>query len=147
MRGDQFAICLALISDGIVEVAALACPNLAADLSDNRNGIIYAAQRFKGAFRCSLEFPDIRHAVKTSAVSNPNLAKLCESFESGHSDHGMSKKICDSLGIFSEPIRMDSQCKYALIANGLAEIYMRFPTRPGYREKIWVRTLLLYLAY
>jgi 3'(2'), 5'-bisphosphate nucleotidase len=32
---------------------------------------------------------------------------------------------------------MDSQAKYAALARGDAEIYLRLPTRPGYVEKIW----------
>jgi 3'-phosphoadenosine 5'-phosphosulfate (PAPS) 3'-phosphatase len=32
---------------------------------------------------------------------------------------------------------MDSQGKYAVVARGEAEIYLRLPTRGDYREKIW----------
>jgi 3'(2'), 5'-bisphosphate nucleotidase len=32
---------------------------------------------------------------------------------------------------------MDSQAKYAVVARGEAEIYLRLPTRSDYREKIW----------
>ena len=32
---------------------------------------------------------------------------------------------------------MDSQAKYATVATGIADIYMRLPTRKDYREKIW----------
>lgn len=32
---------------------------------------------------------------------------------------------------------MDSQCKYALIARGDAEMYIRIPTDQAYEEKIW----------
>jgi 3'(2'), 5'-bisphosphate nucleotidase len=32
---------------------------------------------------------------------------------------------------------MDSQCKYAIVARGDAEMYLRLPTRSDYREKIW----------
>jgi 3'(2'), 5'-bisphosphate nucleotidase len=32
---------------------------------------------------------------------------------------------------------MDSQAKYAAVARGDAEIYLRLPTRPGYVERIW----------
>ena len=32
---------------------------------------------------------------------------------------------------------MDSQAKYAVVARGEAEIYLRLPTRADYREKIW----------
>ncbi len=32
---------------------------------------------------------------------------------------------------------MDSQAKYAVVARGEADIYMRLPTRADYEEKIW----------
>ncbi len=34
-------------------------------------------------------------------------------------------------------IKIDSQCKYALVARGDAGVYLRFPVDPTYREKIW----------
>ena len=40
------------------------------------------------------------------------------------------------IGITKEPVRIDSQCKYAVVARGDASIYLRLPTRPGY-QKNW----------
>ncbi|MEZ6046645.1 MAG: inositol monophosphatase family protein [Planctomycetaceae bacterium] len=62
---------------------------------------------------------------------------MCESVESGHSAHGLSARVAEALGIQNEPVRLDSQAKYAVVARGEADIYLRLPTRPGYREKIW----------
>ena len=64
-------------------------------------------------------------------------ARFCESVESGHSSHDDAAEIASRLGIVAEPYRIDSQCKYAAVARGDASIYLRLPTRPGYREKIW----------
>jgi 3'(2'), 5'-bisphosphate nucleotidase len=41
------------------------------------------------------------------------------------------------LGIAAPPVRLDSQAKYAVVARGDAELYLRLPTRKDYREKIW----------
>ena len=41
------------------------------------------------------------------------------------------------LNILKEPVRLDSQAKYATVARGEAEIYLRLPTRKDYQEKIW----------
>ena len=62
---------------------------------------------------------------------------MCESVESGHSSHGHSHQISQSLGMSAEPVRLDSQAKYAVVARGEADMYLRLPTRKGYREKIW----------
>ena len=76
-------------------------------------------------------------AVHVSSESEPSAMRFCESVESGHSDQDASVRIAQELGITAEPQRIDSQCKYAAVARGDASIYLRLPTRPGYREKIW----------
>ena len=63
--------------------------------------------------------------------------RFCESVESGHSAHGDAAEVAARLGITAAPVRMDSQAKYAVVARGEAEIYLRLPTRADYREKIW----------
>jgi 3'(2'), 5'-bisphosphate nucleotidase len=63
--------------------------------------------------------------------------RFCESVESGHSAHGDAAAVAGRLGITSPPLRMDSQAKYAVVARGDADIYLRLPTSADYREKIW----------
>ena len=75
--------------------------------------------------------------IRVSEVRDPAAARFCESVESGHSDQDWSVQIARKLGITTEPVRMDSQCKYAAVARGDASIYLRLPTRAGYEEKIW----------
>jgi 3'(2'), 5'-bisphosphate nucleotidase len=43
------------------------------------------------------------------------------------------------FGAGADPVRMDSQVKYALLASGMGEIYLRLlsPDRLDYKEKIW----------
>ena len=41
-----------------------------------------------------------------------------------------------ALGITAEPLRLDSQAKYAVVARGDASIYLRLP-HGGYRENVW----------
>jgi len=45
--------------------------------------------------------------------------------------------VAAELGITAEPRRLDSQAKYAIVARGEAQIYLRIPTKKGYEEKIW----------
>ena len=72
-----------------------------------------------------------------AAPASLSEARVCESVESGHSNHDDSARITELLGIAAEPYRIDSQCKYAAVARGDASIYLRLPTRADYREKIW----------
>lgn len=141
VRGDQYAIALALVVDGVPQVAALACPNLPADLDADGApiGQAFIAVRGDGAYQVSLNGEDDSGTrIHTSDAETPANGRFTDSFVSAHSSHDTAKETGHRLGIEAEPIRMDSQAKYAIVARGDAEIYFRLP-RPGsdYTEKIW----------
>jgi len=131
LRGQQYAVALGLIENGKVVLGVLGCPNL-------DGGFLMTAVRGQGAKKLALDGDGVEgQAVSVSEVADAAQANFCESVESGHSDQDASVKIAAALGITAEPYRIDSQCKYAAVARGDAVIYLRLPTRPGYREKIW----------
>lgn len=137
VRREQYAVSLALIIDGVIQVGVLGCPNLPVTPGSDRRGVLFAAVRGKGAFAVPLDGPADRTPLRVRRTSDPKQAVICESVESGHSDHDVSAQIARSLGVTASPVRMDSQAKYAAVARGEADIYLRLPTRAGYREKIW----------
>ncbi len=138
LRGDQYAVALALIVGGELTVAALACPNLASQSpTGDRVGTVLWAVRGEGAFHAPLDAPEASEVAMVSTASEVSQIRLCESVESGHSSHSDSAQLVAKLGIEAEPVRLDSQTKYGVVARGDAEAYLRLPTRPGYREKIW----------
>lgn len=59
--------------------------------------------------------------------------------ESAHTNVSQIDQVAATLGVQIEPVRMDSQAKYALLAAGQGEIYLRLLSsrQPDYREKIW----------
>ena len=61
------------------------------------------------------------------------------SFKSGHTNTALIDEFQRELGGEADPVRMDSQVKYAFLASGEGEIYLRLlsPDRMDYREKIW----------
>ncbi|PQO25221.1 3'(2'),5'-bisphosphate nucleotidase [Blastopirellula marina] len=136
LRNEQYAIALALLIDGQVKVAALACPNLGTIESDEI-GYLFTAIRGEGAYVSPLSDPTDRTRISTSGCIIGRDARFCESVESGHSDHSWSSEIATELGITRDSVRLDSQAKYAVVARGEAEIYLRLPTQAGYVEKIW----------
>lgn len=71
-------------------------------------------------------------------------AVFCESVEAGHSSLGTNARIAELLGMSKDKsVRMDSQAKYASIARGDGDVYLRLPVGDGtYQEKIWVRFVL-----
>lgn len=140
LRKEQYAISLALVVDGQIQVGILGCPNMpiAADDANAPQGILAWATQGQGSFYLPLDQQDATvKALRVSETADTTDAKFCESVESGHSSHSWSGQIAESLGITKEPFRIDSQCKYLAVAMGSADIYLRLPTRPGYVEKIW----------
>jgi 3'(2'), 5'-bisphosphate nucleotidase len=142
LRGDQYAIALALILSGKVQVGVLGCPNLVEGHRSQMGGegSLLVAVRGEGAWWASLM--DETAAIKPVRVSDRDgaaEARLLRSFESGHTNVSQVDLFADALGVQAEPVRMDSQAKYAVLAAGYGEIYLRLlsPKQPDYREKIW----------
>lgn len=142
LRGDQYAIALALIEDGQVQVGVLGCPNLTAGYrpDPSGSGSLVVADRLRGAWVSSLDDQDQSFTqLKVSGLQDPNSARLLRSFESGHTNVSQIDQFAQKLGVEAEPVRMDSQAKYAVLAAGHGELYLRMlsPQKPDYREKIW----------
>ena len=129
LRNEHYAVALGLLVDGEVVLGVLGCPGL---------GAMFSAVRGEGANQLSLTDPDAPATrIAVSEIATPSEARFCESVESGHSDQSQSAQIARALGITADPVRMDSQAKYAAVARGDASIYLRLPTRADYQEKIW----------
>ena len=61
----------------------------------------------------------------------------CEAAEAAHTSFGRSAAALAALGFDkAEPIRIDGQGKYGLVACGEAHVYTRLP-HAGYVENIW----------
>lgn len=137
LRGEQYAVALALVVEGELAVAALACPNLDYSFgTDAAKGSIYAAARGEGAWCYEIDGPRSQR-IEVSQRTDASESRFCESVESAHSSHADSAAIAELLGIVREPFRLDSQAKYAVVARGDAEIYLRLTKRTGYVEQIW----------
>jgi 3'(2'), 5'-bisphosphate nucleotidase len=139
LRKEQYAISLALIVGGNIELGVLGCPNLPlVPGHDSPTGALFYAVRGEGAFSLPLTPDDTApQRLSVRSTSDPARARFCESVESGHSAHGASAEIAQRLGITEEPVRLDSQAKYAVVARGEADLYLRLPTKADYFEQIW----------
>ena len=140
LRKDQYAVALALVEGGRVCLGVLACPNLPHNLArpEGPRGVIFFGLASEGAYQMGMAGGNaVSIRVSSTAVSDG--IRLCESLESGHSDHGAQSEVARRLGITAPSIRMDSQAKYGLVARGDAALYLRLPNpkTPHYREKIW----------
>jgi 3'(2'), 5'-bisphosphate nucleotidase len=134
--GRQYAIALALIENGRPVVGILGLPNYRYD-DDYGDGAILYASRGEGAFISPIADISVRRCLKVSSKADTSEMRLVESYEKSSTRHELSAKLVDSLGIINDPLRIDSQAKYAAVATGDADIYFRMTPTPDYREKIW----------
>jgi 3'(2'), 5'-bisphosphate nucleotidase len=103
-------------------------------------GSLLAAGRGQGTWVQSLAEPSgLWSRLHVSNVSDPAQARLLRSVEKGHTDTGGIADLVLELGIKADPVPMDSQAKYAVLAAGGGEALLRLlsPSRPNYREQIW----------
>jgi 3'(2'), 5'-bisphosphate nucleotidase len=138
LRGDQYAVALALIENGERVLGVLGCPNFRPeqDALNGRQGWLFYAVKGEGAFAVA---PDGGTPVQIGVGQGEDIsqARFVESVEKAHAAHGVHQQIADQLGIKAEAYRVDSQVKYAAVACGDASIYLRLPRDEIYREKIW----------
>lgn len=136
LRSDQYAIALAYIVDGTVQLGVLGCPNLPHRLNDGdaERGCLFVAIRGKGT-QLYTKTGDFIEQVHVSDTTH----RFAESVESTHGDSDAHSSIANRLGITESPVRMDSQAKYGIVSRGEASLYIRLPNPayPDYRECIW----------
>lgn len=152
LRGGQYAVCLALMIDGVPTVGVIGCPNLPVDDkapldssigvdADDKdgNGVLFGGVKGEGATSRPLGRGALQQSQKISMspLEDVSQATFCESVEAGHSSHGDNAAIASKLNITKPSVRMDSQAKYVSIARGAGDIYLRLPVSKSYEEKIW----------
>jgi 3'(2'), 5'-bisphosphate nucleotidase len=140
LRGDQYAIALAVIENGAVQLGLLACPNLYVDKDkpNGKRGCLFFALRGRGSFQVEMD-RRYKQPLSVSKVEDPQEASFTESVEPDHADHLFHQQIAQKLNISTHPLKMDSQAKYGIVARGEATLYLRVPSpsEPNYKEKIW----------
>ena len=141
MRREQYAVALALVRDGHVELGVLGCPELSESfVSDsNAGGMLIAAVRGGGTWAQPLNGSDEWRRLRVSFHSQSKAATLLRSVEKAHTNTDELGQLHATLKTAQPPVAMDSQAKYAVLAAGAGDILVRLisPSRPDYREKIW----------
>jgi len=124
----QYAIAVAYIDErGNVKCSTLGCPALKVA---GRRGAVFYAKRNGGAFFQTDEF-----TAPVKIRSGEMKKRFTMSAE--HGNLVMNRRIAERTGITEEPLKLDSQVKYAVVAMGEAVLYVRTPSDGNYKEKIW----------
>jgi 3'(2'), 5'-bisphosphate nucleotidase len=135
LRGDQYAVALAMVEAGDIKVGVLACPALT--LGD-QTGVMFVAVRGQGAVMMPLN-GGTPQPIQVASSADVDYFRFVESVEAGHGDQTQQQAVAQAVGITTASMRMDSQAKYGAVAAGQAVLYLRLPSpkSPDYREKIW----------
>lgn len=139
LRGDQYAIALALVEDGKVQLGVLGCPNL----KDSRvpdvggAGTLSFAARSKGAWTASLSGERRWQPLHVSDRGHFDEAVILRSYEARHTDTSRTSQLMEKLGVRKPPLLMDSLAKYSVLASSEADLLLRFPTSEHPHECIW----------
>jgi 3'(2'), 5'-bisphosphate nucleotidase len=145
--GRHYALCLALVERGEATVGVLSCPTLVIGRdpleigADDQMGTVYVAAKGQGAWKfapCAedrslptLLLPVVRSVRRAEGAP----WRVCDSIEGGSRAERM-RVIMNRTPLRWESVSLDSQCKYALVAEGAADCFMRVPGSRG-AEKIW----------
>ncbi|KAH9813159.1 hypothetical protein DFH28DRAFT_1030360, partial [Melampsora americana] len=150
LRSDQYSICLSLIINQKVTLSFISAPNLSihpylSPQSQQSNlGTLFFAETGQGSYQRLIN--PTQESIYSRLQIDPidltqfrSTGTFCESYESAHSNQILNSKILSHLNLInpSKPIRLDSQVKYALIARGDVNVYLRLPIDSNYKEKIW----------
>jgi 3'(2'), 5'-bisphosphate nucleotidase len=132
LRREQYAIALAFIRNGKVELGVLGCPEL-------NGGMVVVASRGLGTLSQSLSGGSEWKRLTVSSRCDANEARVLRSVEKAHTNVDEIGQLAAKLGIAAPPVPMDSQAKYAVLAAGEGDVLLRLisPSRPDYKEKIW----------
>jgi 3'(2'), 5'-bisphosphate nucleotidase len=141
LRKDQYAVALALIENGKVKLGALACPNLVGAQTANQDGpgSVVVAARGQGCWTKPMTGDGTLAPLKVAWVSDAGKARVLRSFEAAHTNVDQLDVVLEALGNKAQPVRMDSQAKYAMLAAGKGDLLFRLLSKkqPDYREMIW----------
>ncbi len=140
LGGRHYCVAIGLMIDGEPVLGVLASPGFYSDeeTPPGDHGVLTYAQRGGGAYREPLAGGP-REPIQVSRVTDPRAAILLTSFESGHTDMAFIDDVNRALGRGPDAPRrgLDSQDKYAMVASGMGDVYLRVVPEPNFREKLW----------
>lgn len=125
----SYAIAVGVLENGQVSAALMGCPGYGAGrIFYAVGGVCYAMPLEQGQAM----------QVFVSQRVPPETMRVVESYESSHADHPAMARTYVEAGLnVMETVRWDGQDKYAMVACGDAELYLRISPKPDYRAKIW----------
>ncbi len=125
INSAQFAVAAALVENGRPALGVLGCPGLGFIMFSAPGGVRKA--RIDGSGEQPVRAPE-RNAEKIV---------FCETARGTPEAYALTEKIMSGTNARTQSVKMDAQCKYALVAGGDADAYLRVPNSDGRLESVW----------
>jgi 3'(2'), 5'-bisphosphate nucleotidase len=138
LRRAQYAVAIGLLQGSTPVGGTLVCPSLPYDLNDDSSpvGVLISASGPGTAKKFAID-AELSESISSNSSGDPASMRVLGSVESAHGDPALVTGMMEYSKITGGFVRYDSQAKYAVIAMGGAEMYVRPRSRPDYRENIW----------
>ncbi len=140
LGGRHYCVAIALMIGGEPVLGVLASPGFYSDEDEppEDHGALTYAMQGAGAYRESLAGGE-REPIQVSMITDPRAAMLLTSFEEEHTDLSFIDDVSRALRRGPDAPRrgLDSQDKYAMVASGMGDMYLRVTPDPRFREKLW----------
>lgn len=140
VRGDQYAVALALVEEGEIKLGVLGCPALPIDFTQPNvgRGVLFVAVKGQGTTMIPLTGGEPR-PIHVNPVDDVYSRQLVESVEWEHGHPELQEAVAQAVGLTAPTLRIDSQAKYGVVARGQAALYIRFPSpvNPDRRQNTW----------
>ncbi|MFN8377935.1 MAG: inositol monophosphatase family protein [Anaerolineae bacterium] len=133
VAGRRYAIAVGTMEGGLPVAGLLACPGWP---SRDGKGALFYGQRSAAYAESISGGKPVRVAVRPPAGLSG--LKVVESVEAEHVDHEALGRVLAAAGL-NRPVvqQIDSQDKYAMVAAGEAQVYLRLPKEADPRYRIW----------
>lgn len=134
----HYAVGLGLLVDGQPSGGAIGCPGYGDGVSGyDEDGALFFTREDGVYLQAYAGGSPTR--VQVSARTEPSLIRIVQSVEEKHASKARMERVRELAGLAQSPLReLDSMEKYALIAAGEADLYIRLPNLDNkYQHKIW----------
>ncbi|MGB1288464.1 MAG: inositol monophosphatase family protein, partial [Aggregatilineales bacterium] len=134
----HYAICLGVLTDGNPTGGYMVCPGYEGDSSSAGDGGMIFYVEDGVPYKMPVN-SDERTQIQVSAQTDPTKMRIVQSFEREHAAKHRMARARELVGLNADHVTdLDSMEKYALVACGDADIFLRMPHKGSTRRhKIW----------
>lgn len=139
----HYCCCLAYIHKGEPVVGVLGCPTLDLDAerplgASGASGLLMWSAAGRGVFKSALEPGAAARPVRCAPWDPSHThVRVALSAEPDYAAVPRVLPVLEAAGLEARILRLDSQCKYAMVALGRADLFLRLPKRRESPDYIW----------